>query len=42
VSALNIPLIAFGTALTVLVFGFGVRRLMGLPLSPLRTLIAGG
>lgn len=40
-SALNIPVIAFGTALTVLVFAFGVRRLMGLPLSPLRTLIAG-
>src|SRR5487761_113463 len=38
---LNIPLVAFGTALTVLVFAFGVRRLMGLPLSPLRTLIAG-
>jgi ubiquinone biosynthesis protein len=40
-SALNIPAIALGTALTVLVFAFGVRRLMGLPLSPLRTLIAG-
>jgi ubiquinone biosynthesis protein len=40
-SALNIPVLAFGTALTVLVFAFGVRRLMGLPLSPLRTLIAG-
>jgi ubiquinone biosynthesis protein len=41
VSALNIPAIALATAVTVLVFAFGVRRLMGLPLSPLRTLIAG-
>jgi ubiquinone biosynthesis protein len=40
-TALTIPAFAFATALTVLVFTFGVRRLMGLPLSPLRTLIAG-
>ena len=40
-SALNIPATALAIAVTVLVFAFGVRRLMGLPLSPLRTLIAG-
>ncbi|HEY2443681.1 MAG TPA: AarF/UbiB family protein [Streptosporangiaceae bacterium] len=40
-SALTIPLVAVGTALTVLVFAFGVRRLIGLRLSMLRTLIAG-
>ena len=40
-TALNIPLVAVGTALTVLVFAFGVRRLLGLPLSGLRTLTAG-
>ncbi len=40
-TALTIPAFAFATALTVLVFTFGVRRLMGLPLSPLRTLIVG-
>jgi ubiquinone biosynthesis protein len=39
--ALTIPVTAFAAAVTVLVFAFGVRRLMGLPLSPLRTLIAG-
>jgi ubiquinone biosynthesis protein len=40
-TALNFPLVALGTALTVAVFAFGVRRLMGLPLSTLRTLLAG-
>ena len=40
-TALNFPLVALGTALTVTVFAFGVRRLMGLPLSTLRTLLAG-
>ena len=40
-TALNFPLAAIGTALTVLLFAFGVRRLIGLPLSPLRTLVAG-
>jgi len=40
-TALNFPLVALGTALTVTVFAFGVRRLMGLPLSALRTLLAG-
>ena len=40
-TALNFPLAAIGTALTVLLFAFGVRRLIGLPLSPMRTLLAG-
>ena len=40
-TALDFPLVALGTALTVTVFAFGVRRLMGLPLSALRTLLAG-
>jgi ubiquinone biosynthesis protein len=40
-SALNIPVVVLATALTVLVFAFGVRRLIGLPLPALRTLIAG-
>jgi ubiquinone biosynthesis protein len=38
---LNIPLVAVATGLTVLVFTFGVRRLLGQPLAPLRTVIAG-
>jgi ubiquinone biosynthesis protein len=38
---LNSALVAFGVALTVLVFAFGVRRLLGLSLAPLRTLLAG-
>ena len=40
-TALGFPLVALGTALTVTGFAFGVRRLMGLPLSALRTLLAG-
>jgi len=40
-TALNFPLVALGTALTVAVFAFGVRRLIGLPLSTMRTLLAG-
>ncbi len=40
-TALDFPLVALGTALTVTVFAFGVRRLMGLSLSTLRTLLAG-
>ena len=40
-NVLNFPLLAFGIALTVLVFAFGVRRLLGLRLAPLRTLLAG-
>jgi ubiquinone biosynthesis protein len=40
-TALSIPLVAIAAALTVLVFAFGVRRLIGLPLPVLRTLIAG-
>ena len=40
-TALNFPLVALVTALTVAVFAFGVRRLMGLPLSTFRTLLAG-
>ena len=38
---LNFPLAALATALTVLFFAFGVRRLLGLPLSAFRTLLAG-
>ncbi len=40
-TTLTIPLFAVFTALTVLFFTVGLRRLMGLPLAPLRTLIAG-
>ncbi len=40
-TALNFPLVALATALTVAVFAFGVRRLIGLPLSTFRTLLAG-
>src|SRR5215469_6847801 len=41
VTALDVPLLAVGTILTVLLFAFGVRRLLGLRLSTLRTLSAG-
>ena len=41
VTALTVPLVAVATTLTVLVFAFGVRRLIGLRLSALRTLAAG-
>jgi ubiquinone biosynthesis protein len=37
---LSIPLFAFFTVLTVLVLAAGLRRLMGIALSPLRTVIA--
>jgi ubiquinone biosynthesis protein len=37
---LTIPLFAFVTVLTVLVLAAGLRRLMGITLSPLRTVIA--
>jgi len=40
VTALRIPLFAFFTVLTVLLLAVGLRRLMGMRLSPLRTLIA--
>jgi ubiquinone biosynthesis protein len=40
VAVLSIPLSAFFTVLTVLVMAAGLRRLMGMALSPLRTLIA--
>ena len=39
-TVLRIPLFAFFTVLTVLVLAVGVRRLMGMTLSPLRTVIA--
>ena len=39
-TALSIPLFAFFTVLTVLVLAVGLRRLMGMRLPPLRTLIA--
>ncbi len=40
VTVLSIPLFAFFTVLTVLVLAVGLRRLMGITLSPLRTVIA--
>jgi ubiquinone biosynthesis protein len=40
VYVLNVPLFAFFTVLTVLVLAAGLRRLMGIALSPLRTVIA--
>jgi hypothetical protein len=40
VTALSIPLFAFFTVLTVLLLSAALRRLMGMRLSPLRTLIA--
>jgi ubiquinone biosynthesis protein len=40
VTVLRIPLFAFFTVLTVLLMAAGLRRLMGMTLSPLRTLIA--
>ena len=40
-NVLDVPLVAIGVVLTVLVFAFGVRRLLGLRLAPLRTLAAG-
>jgi len=39
-TALSIPLFAFFTVLTVLILAVALRRLMGMRLSPLRTLIA--
>src|ERR1700761_9580154 len=38
---LNFTLVALGVVVTILVFAFGVRRLLGLRLAPLRTLLAG-
>ena len=40
VTVLSVPLFAFFTVLTVLVLAVGLRRLMGIALSPLRTVIA--
>jgi len=40
VYVLNVPLFAIFTVLTVLVLAVGLRRLMGIELSPLRTVIA--
>jgi hypothetical protein len=37
----NVALVVVGVVLTILVFAFGVRRLLGLRLAPLRTLLAG-
>ena len=39
-TVLSIPLFAFFLVLTVLVLAVAMRRLMGVTLSPLRTLIA--
>jgi ubiquinone biosynthesis protein len=40
-NVLNFPLVAVGAALTILVFAVGTRRLLGLRLPLLRTLLAG-
>jgi ubiquinone biosynthesis protein len=40
-TVLTVPLVVFFTALTVLVYAFAARRLLGLPFSLIRTLIAG-
>lgn len=40
-TALTVPLVVVFTALTVLVFAIGARRLLGLPFSLVRTLLAG-
>jgi hypothetical protein len=40
-NVLNFPLVAIGAALTILVFAVGTRRLLGLRLPLLRTLLAG-
>jgi ubiquinone biosynthesis protein len=42
VTALTVPIVLVFTALTVLLFALGARRLLGLPFSLVRTLIAGG
>ena len=40
-SALTVPFVVIGVAVTVPVFAFGVRRLLGLRVSPLRWVIGG-
>jgi ubiquinone biosynthesis protein len=40
VTVLSIPLFAFFTVLSVLIMGAGLRRLLGMRLSPLRTVLA--
>jgi hypothetical protein len=40
-TALAVPFVVIGVVLTALLFGFGVRRLLGLRLSPLRALLGG-
>ena len=40
-TALTVPFLVIGVALTVLVYAYGVRRLLGLRLSPQRALIGG-
>ena len=40
-TALTVPFVVIGVAVTVLVFAFGVRRLLGLRVSPLRWVIGG-
>jgi hypothetical protein len=40
-TAMNIPFLVIGIALTAPLFAFGVRRLLGLRLPLLRTLVAG-
>jgi uncharacterized membrane protein YhaH (DUF805 family) len=40
-TALTVPFLVIGIALTAPVYAFGVRRLLGLRLPPLRTLVAG-
>jgi uncharacterized membrane protein YhaH (DUF805 family) len=40
-TALTVPIVVIGVAVTVPVFAFGVRRLLGLRVSPLRWVIGG-
>lgn len=40
-TALTVPFVVIGVALTVALYAFVVRRLLGLRLSPPRTLIGG-
>src|SRR3954469_20564369 len=40
-TALSVPVVVVFIILTVLAFALGARRLLGLPFSPVRTLLAG-
>ncbi|HEY5430423.1 MAG TPA: hypothetical protein VIK04_15005 [Solirubrobacteraceae bacterium] len=40
-TAVTVPFVVVGFAITVVVYAYGVRRLLGLRLSPLRALLGG-